>query len=862
MKVPTILIDGYGFVFRAYHVQPPLTSPKGQPVGALFGMASMMLKLVSDFHPTKCAIVFDGSGKNHRHELYQQYKAHRPPTPEDLKIQLPLIRELATVLGFPILEKPNTEADDVIATVATKLAAEGEQVVIVSSDKDLMQLISDYIKMYDPLKGRYIDEASVKEKFGLGPNKVRECLALIGDSSDNIPGAPGIGPKTAAELIDRFGDVESVIARADEIKQDKRRTSIIENQDQIRLSWELVGLKYDVKIENNGALEWKQPDQAKLSEFLASYNFKSLIPRAEKLFGMDLEHRATESATIEKCEITIEKDLVNLMEKSLEKGLLAICVDDSRVIHLAIEEKKEYFINLENDKFFQQGDLFSSKTQLNLRPLYDILGDNSVLKITHDLKRLWYKLSFDQNAFTTVATEDLALMRYACTAGLEQVSTKDFLSQNSISSFISIYHSYKQDLIDSNAASLYYDIDLPLASVLFVMEQVGVKIDQRKLAEMSEKFGEEIANLEKKIYQIAGQEFNVGSPKQLGEILFEKMNLKSSKISAKSKTYSTGAEVLESLSEAGFEIADLVLRWRELSKLKNTYTDSLPKKISPKTGRVHTHFVQNLTSTGRLSSVDPNLQNIPVRSKEGMQVRSAFVAKEGCKLLSADYSQIELRILAHVANVPHLRDAFKNGEDIHKATAAQVFGLQKEEVTNELRRKAKAINFGIIYGISAFGLAKQLAVGNKEASEIQARYFQEYPGIQEYMDKMREFAKGHGYVANMFGRRCILPMINDRNFAMRSFAERAAINAPLQGANADIIKLAMISIDRKFKELDLKSKMILQVHDELIFEVPDTEVALVTDIVRTIMQDGTLLDVPLVVDVGVADNWSSVKNAD
>ena len=858
MTIPTILIDGYGFIFRAYHVQPPLTSPDGKPIGAIYGMTSMLMKLIGDFHPTKCAIVFDGGGKNHRHEVYPEYKANRPPAPEELKYQMPIMRDLATALGFPILERPNTEADDIIATVATKLASQGEKVIVVSSDKDLMQLIGEHIKMYDPLKGKYIDIDVVKEKFGVGPEKVRDALALIGDSSDNIPGAPGIGPKTAAELIEQFGSLEGIFAGVATIKQDKRRAIIQDNEAQIRLSWDLVGLKYDIEVENNGALNWHSPDRVILSRFFAQYGFKALVKRAEKLFGIDLEHQEAvttiDSVTPMIEEIKSTLSLKNIMDLAVEKGVLAIHIDAEEKLYLAVDSHKSYEIYLGVDKSDAQSDLFAVATnKVDLNPLWKVIEDTSVKKITYDLKRLLH-LESKYNCYGGI--EDLALMHYAYNAGLPQRSSHDFLVQNTIANFIGVYSGYKQELKANRALSLYYDIDLPLVHVLYKMERAGVKIDQSKLAIMSEKFDEEVKSLEVQIYKIAGEEFNIGSPKQLGEVLFDKMKLQAGKISTKSKTYSTGAEVLEGLSEAGFEIADLVLRWREISKLKNTYTDSLPKKIDAKTGRVHTTFVQNLTSTGRLSSIDPNLQNIPIRTKEGALIRTAFVAAPKHKLISADYSQIELRILAHVADVPHLRQAFKNGEDIHVTTAAQVFGVEKDQVTSELRRKAKAVNFGMIYGISAFGLAKQLGIGRVEAAAIQEKYFKEYPGIKDYMEKTRDFAKEHGYVENMFGRKCILPMINDKNFGMRSFSERAAINAPLQGANADIIKLAMIEIDKKFTSLGLKAKMTLQVHDELIFEVPDDEVNQVSDLVRKIMQNVVVLEVPLVVDVGVADNWA------
>lgn len=865
MTIPTLLIDGYGFIFRAYHVQPSLTSPAGEPVGALYGMTSMLMKLIGDFKPVKCAMVFDGSGKNFRHALYPEYKAHRPPVPEELKSQFPLIRTLATALGFPILEKANVEADDVIATIATKLALMGEKVVIVSSDKDLMQLIDENVCMYDPLKGKYIDSEAVKEKFGVGPERVRDMLALMGDSSDNIPGAPGIGPKGAADLISQFGSLEMILKGFEDIKQDKKRAIIRDYKEQIELSWELVGLKSDIEVENNEVLNWHGPDRTILSNFIAQYGFKSLITRAEKLFGMDLETTyPIASKTIDNIELAPEKlittteDLRNIIDIALEKGMLAICLGSEEKLYLAIDNKQKFFIFLGGHKEEAQSDLFGEKPKrLRLEALWEVFADPSVKKITHDMKKLFHSPILNiPSAVLRVQFEDLALMSYAITAGMAQANTNDFLSRYPITDFISLYNTFLIDLKNHKALSLYYDIDLPLVNVLYKMELAGVKIDQSKLAIMSQQFDEELKILEGKIHKIAGVDFNIGSPKQLGEILFEKMQLQSGKVSSKTKTYSTSAEVLEALSESGFEIADLVLRWREIAKLKNTYTDSLPKKIDPKTGRVHTNFVQNLTTTGRLSSIDPNLQNIPIRTKEGALIRTAFVVKPGHKLISADYSQIELRILAHVADVPHLRDAFNNNEDIHIATAAQVFGLSKKDITPEMRRKAKAVNFGMIYGISAFGLAKQLGIGRKEAADIQEKYFMEYPGIKQYMEQTRVFASEHGYVENMFGRKCVLPMINDKNFAMRSFAQRAAINAPLQGANADIIKLAMIRIDQKFTEMHLKSQMILQVHDELIFEVPENELNIVAALVQKIMQETVQLCVPLVVDVGIAENWA------
>ncbi len=858
--IPTLLIDGYGFVFRAYHVQPPLTSPNGEPVGALYGFTSMLFKLIGDFRPVKCAVVFDGGGKNFRHELYPDYKGHRPPVPEDLKSQLPLVRFAATALNFHILEQPNMEADDIIATVAKRLAAHGEKVVIVSSDKDLMQLIGDDIVMYDPMKAKYIDAACVHEKFGVEPEKVRDVLALIGDSSDNIPGAPGIGPKSAAELIGEFGSLENVLQSASQIKQDRRRQIIEENLERIRLSWELVGLKYDVDIKN-GELAWNVPDRHELSEFITKYGFKSLILRAEKLFGMDLE---TETATPISRQIVKEikenSQLDDLLKQARENGFLALSMDESNQLHLAYDDRYAFFIGEISNKKPSQADLFSLQNQkIKLGKLWEAFADPSIKKITFDLKTHMHFFDELCDAKKFTAFEDLSLMHYAFTAGLAQPSRNEFLQTNTITSFIAKYNEYLSSLKANEALSLYYDIDLPLSKVLYEMEVNGVKIDQAMLGNMSKTFHSEIQTLETKIFAITGTEFNIGSPKQLGEILFEKMQLPSGKVSTKSKTFSTGVEVLEKLSESGFEIADLVLRWRMLSKLKSTYTDSLPKQISPITGRVHTNFIQNLTSTSRLSSQDPNLQNIPIRSPEGSMIRTAFIADKGSRLISADYSQIELRLLSHIADTPSLLQAFNEGKDIHSATACEIFHIEPEDITPEHRRKAKAINFGIIYGISAFGLAKQLGISNPEAARYIELYFQKYPGIKKYMEETKEFARSHGYVKNMFGRKCMTPMIKDKNFSMRSFAERAAINAPLQGANADIIKIAMIKLAAIFKERDFTTKMILQVHDELVFEVPENEIDIIAPIIKQTMQSVISLKVPLTVGMKVGISWGELS---
>lgn len=806
-------------------------------------------------------MVFDGSGKNHRHELYPDYKANRPEAPEELKIQFPLVRFAAQALNFTIIEQPNVEADDIIASLVTKLASQGKKSVVVSSDKDLMQLIGEHTSMYDPMKSKYIREAEVFEKFGVTPAKVRDVLALMGDSSDNIPGVPGIGPKTAAELIERFGSFHEVLDRVGEIKQEKRRQSIEAARENALLSWELVGLKTDLDVDAT-KLHWTAPDRSALINFIAEYGFKSLIPRAEKLFGMDLEARGTqlsmfasqspESNEIAGSSMQNHDDIDALIKESRSTGIMAIYLENGR---LRIRSKSHSML------------VDELKDELDV-----CLSDPAIKKITVGLKDLLKSPSFTPSAFhpregvvdelrggqnkefSNKAFNDLSLMHYAISAGNPQPSSDFFYSGN----IFEKYTELKSQVISMSAVKLYKEIDLPIASLLYKMERVGILIDREMLESMSSEFSKEISQLEQIIYIFSGEEFNIGSPKQLGEILFEKLKLPGAKISSKAKTYSTGIEILDHLSESGFEIADHLIRWRQITKLKNTYTDSLPKQISAQTGRVHTNFIQNLTSTGRLSSTDPNLQNIPIRSEDGAKIRKAFIAKPGYKLISADYSQIELRLMSHVAHIDTMQDAFRRGVDIHAATASHVFKIPLEEMTSEYRRRAKAINFGIIYGISAFGLAKQLSISSKEAADYIASYFLAYPGIEKFMKETKEFAHKNGYVENIFKRRHYMPAINSGNYMMRNFAERAAINAPLQGSTADIAKIAMLAVDKALCEAGLDCQMLLQVHDELIFEVKEEDAQAAMPLIKSVMEGVTKLAVPLVVDIGVGDSWSDV----
>ena len=879
-KKPLLIIDGYGFIFRAYHVQPPLTSPSGIPVGAIYGFTSMLIKLISDFKPEHAVIVLDHGGKNFRHDLYNDYKANRPPPPDDLVAQLKLVKTAAQSLNFTCLSKQGFEADDIIATLANRATSLQRSALLISSDKDLMQLINEHVGMYDPVKSKYITDEDIFAKFGVEALKVREVQALMGDKSDNIPGVAGIGPKTAAQLINQFGNLDGVLASIDQIKNARLQELLKTYSKDALISWKLVGLNNNVDIDQDiENFHWNPPETEKISNFLNEHGFKSLNKRIENLFSVKIEkspesvrtHKKAENSVVE---VTKTSQLELLIHEVKISGQLAVNIQlAENVTSLILSAGSDLYLIPYKEQLSEASDLFSytssKSTSINFnKHIHDLFEDGSIKKITYNLKELLRRCCCNLKSF-----DDLQIMDYVLSAGkkskdlagIVQHYTKHQQYENDkceielTACFLECYRQLTCELFNNKALHLYEDIDLPLCYILHKMEQAGVKIDTNHLVKLSEEFAKKITDLEKKIFTITGEEFNIASPKQLGEILFGKMHLPFSKTTGKTKSYSTSAYILEKIQEEGYEIADLLLEYRHLTKLKNTYTDTLPKQVDPENNRIHTTFLQTATSTGRLSSIHPNVQNIPTRSEVGNSIKAAFIASPGTKLISADYSQIELRILSHVANITSLKQALAENNDIHAQTASQIFNLPFDQITPDIRRKAKAINFGIIYGISAFGLAKQLNISRKEASDYIEKYFKEYPGIQKYMSETIEFAKENGFVQNLIGRKCFLPTINDKNHALRSFGERAAINAPMQSLASDIVKMAMITLDKELATKSMKTKMILQIHDELIFEAPEEEVDDASKLIKSIMENSFTLDVNIRVEVHAAgNNWQEI----
>ena len=910
------LVDGSGYIFRAYFAIPPRSTSAGVPTNATFGFTNMLIKLLRESDADGIAVIFDKGSRSFRNEIYGDYKAQRPDPPEDLIPQFAAIREATEAFNLPCIEMENYEADDLIATYAKQAVAAGVQVTVVSSDKDLMQLVGNGVTMLDPMKNSEIGPEQVVEKFGVPPEKVIEVQALAGDSVDNVPGVPGIGVKTAAQLITEYGDLETLLERAGEIKQPKRREKLIENAELARISRELVTLKDDVAVETGlEAFALREPDPEVLRPFLEKYEFKSVLRRLAEVVGAaesDEEEAAPEAPGESAYELV--RDLASLrrwIEEAFELGRVAVDTETNSLdalraelvgVSLSILPGKACYIPLGHRGQAADGELDLNgggallEAQIPLAEaiaaLKPLLEDPGVLKIGQNIK--YDALVFAKQGIEVAPIDDTMLLSYVAEGGLHghgmdelaslhlghttikfkevagsgksQVTfdrvpldkALDYAAEDADIT-LRLHEVFRPLLLESHLVTVYETIERPLVPVLATMERTGIKADRNRLRRLSNDFATRIEELAEEIHKLAGRSFTIGSPKQLGEILFDEMGLPGGK-KGKTGAYATGADVLEGLAAEGHELPARVLDWRQLAKLKSTYTDSLQEQINPDTGRIHTSYSQAVASTGRLSSNDPNLQNIPVRTEEGRKIRQAFVAEEGCKLLSVDYSQIELRLTAHMADVAPLKQAFHEGQDIHAMTAAQVFDIPVEGMDPMVRRRAKAINFGIIYGISAFGLAQNLGIPQGEAKAYIEAYFARYPGIKDYMQAMKTQAREHGFVSTLFGRKIHFPMIKDKNPARRSFAERAAINAPIQGTAADIIKRAMIRMPAALAAKKLKAKMLLQVHDELLFEVPEKELDKTIAVAREVMEkacDPVLeLSVPLVADAGVGASWA------
>ncbi|MCK9907858.1 DNA polymerase I [Microbacteriaceae bacterium K1510] len=968
------LVDGSSYIFRAYHALPPLTRKSdGLQVNAVLGFCNMLWKLLAEMKPeekpTHLAVIFDKSEKTFRNEFYPQYKAHRPEAPEDLRPQFPLIRDAVRAFELPCLEQLGYEADDLIATYA-RLACEAKATTtIVSSDKDLMQLIGNGVVMYDTMKDKRIGRDEVMEKFGVPPEKVIEAQALIGDSTDNVPGVPGIGPKTAAELIGQYGDLESVLAHAAEIKQAKRRENLIQFAEQARVSKRLVTLDQNVPLDVPADdLTVHEPDYKRLIAFLKAMEFTTITRRIAEKTGIDASQieadaslavasrastpepaapqldlgaapapkKAVASASAEQGALTpialatarsaaareakIDRskyETVRSIERlnawvarARDAGIVAVDTETTSLdpmtanlcgFSLAVAPNEACYVPIGHREGGGDGgkDLFAPEAKLcdgqipeldALAALKALLEDESVLKIAHNMKFDW--LVFKQRGIDLAGYDDTMLISYVLDAGkgghgMDDLAKRwlnhDTILYNHVTGSgksrvtfdcvtiekateyaaedadvtLRLWYALKPHLAAERVTNVYETLERAMPVVLARMERRGISIDKQVLSRLTSEFAQEQARLEDEIKAIAGEAVNPGSPKQIGDILFGKLGLPGG-TKTKSGQWSTDARTLEDLAEQ-HELPRKILDWRGVSKLRSTYTEALPNYVNPTTHRVHTSYALAATSTGRLSSSEPNLQNIPIRTEDGRKIRKAFIAIPGTKLVSADYSQIELRLLAEVAEVPTLRQAFKDGIDIHAMTASEMFGVPIKDMTPDIRRRAKAINFGIIYGISAFGLAAQLGIQREEAAAYIKKYFERFPGIRAYMDETRDYCREHGYVLTLFGRKCHYPDIKASNPSIRAFNERAAINARLQGSAADIIRRAMMRIEHELEEAKLNAQMLLQVHDELIFEVPEKEVKDTITIVKDVMESAphpaVALNVPLQVDARAADNW-------
>ena len=917
------LIDGSGFIFRAYYALPPLTRKSdGLPVGAVSGFCNMLYKFVEEARnlekidrPTHLVVVFDSARKNFRNDIYKDYKANRENTPEDLIPQFDLIRKAVEAFNIPSIEMLNYEADDLIATFKEQASKKKIKVTIVSSDKDLMQLVDENTFMFDSMKDKFIDREQVKEKFGVYPDKVIDIQSLAGDSSDNVPGVPGIGIKTAAELINEYGNLDNLLKNASNIKQPKRRQTLLDNKENALISKKLVTLKKDVPIKYSiDDFLLKPIDSKKILTFLKDMEFSRLYKKLENDYGL-FENISNDKSTV-KNEISLEKnkpnkknfslifDLKNLekiLNKADEKGVFAIDTETNSLdpmvadlvgISLCVTPGEAFYIPVGHKK--KEDDLVKKQLKLNdvLKLIKPFLEDSSIKKVGQNIK-YDYRI-FLQHGIQMNSIEDTMLMSYALDAGknrhgmdllseihldhkpitfkdvagtgksqvtFDQVDieqAKEYACEDADIT-LKLYEAFEKRLFSENVLTVYDQLEKPLVKILSTIENNGVKIDQKILHKLSEKFSIEISNLEKKIFKIAKEEFNIGSTKQLGDIIYEKLKIAGSK-KTKKGNFATNVSVLEDLADQGHEFPKLVLSWRQKSKLKNTYTDTLPTFINKKTKRIHTSFLLAATTTGRLASANPNLQNIPIKNTEGKEIRSAFVSEKNAKLISADYSQIEMRVLAHMADVKELKKAFLNQEDIHNLTASQIFNVSINKIDEDMRRKAKAINFGIIYGISSYGLAKQISVSNSEAESFLRSYFSKFPEIKTFMNDTISFCRKNGFVKTLFERKCHFPNINDKNHSIKTFQERACINAPIQGTAADILRLAMIKIDKKITDKEIDANLLIQVHDELLVECNDKIVSSTKKQIANEMENATdplvKFSIPLTVDVKSGNNWN------
>ncbi len=904
------LVDGSGYIFRAYYALPPLSRKSdGLPTGAVSGFCSMLFKLLEDARSENSAshfaVIFDSAKKNFRNEIFKEYKSNRTEAPEDLAPQFEYIRKSVKAFNLPSVELINYEADDLIATYSKKIIEAGSQVTVISSDKDLMQLVSDEVKLYDPMKNKLIGEKEVEEKFGVKPSQVIDVQSLAGDSSDNIPGVPGIGVKTAAELIKKYKNLDNLFKNVDEITQKKRKETLSQNKEKAYLSKKLVTLKSDVPVNNKlEDFRLKQIDKEKLYDFLREMEFNRLLSQAISFYGeskklKNLSNSETEKIKIDKKKyfnITSEKKLDEIIKSMNEEEEISV---DTETTSVNPQEAELVGISLSNKKGESCYIPVGHKNVKNLpksfviKRLKKILEDKSIKKIGQNIK--YDLIVFKKEGIELFPIEDTMLLSYTLDAGLNRhnldtlseihlnhknISYKDlvgtgknkknfqevelsqatqYASEDADVTF-KLYQILKKRLKNESLNHIYETFEKPLVNILASLEINGIKVDDNYLKALSKKFETRIKKIEKNIYKLSGKEFNIASPKQLGEIIYNELKIAKLKRTKKG-SLATSANVLEDLAYSGYEFPKLVLEWRQLSKLKNTYSDALQNHINSKTKRVHTSFLLAATNTARLASSDPNLQNIPIKSEDGREIRKAFIAEKGNLLISADYNQIEMRILADLADVKELKKAFKNELDIHTMTASQVFNLKTNQVTDDFRRKAKAINFGIIYGITQYGLAKQIAVSNQEALEFINSYFKRFPEIKEYMNETIKNCRKNGFVNNIFGRRIHIKGINDKNFSVRSFQERAAINAPIQGSAADIMRLAMIKVDNEIKKDNkFEANMLLQIHDELIFETKVKNKVYVEKSIKEAMKSVSSSDyhkfsIPLDVNVNSGYNW-------